>query len=469
MRLYNSKQTLDLEKKINKEGIDLFMLMLRAGNEIINICKEYKHKKIISVAGVGNNGGDALAATLFGLINSLEIICVDYTKTNTNSIKLKSFLKTLNAIILKNLPPINRINRNYLIIDGLLGIGINREPKGKFLKAIKWMNKAREKGAKIISIDIPSGLNPDSGVAYKNSVNAYSTIMCLTRKKGCYTGDGLKLCGKLHYKELGINVDKYKINNNNFLIKLNENINIKRDNLGYKGTFGNVLIVGGWNGMIGAANLTAAAALKTGAGKVFLCTNNPKNKINEVINIDPKQKNFKAIIKKISVAIVGPGLGNNAHGLIEYIWHSSLPLVLDADALKWLSRNFRKKRKHDLICTPHYGEAVILLKKDFEDRFSAISQLKEIYGGDWILKGPGTLVYEEKLYVNNFANSVLSTAGTGDVLSGIIGALLAQKIKEPAKTGVALHSKCAIEILKKKKKTIIASELINEISYLLNN
>lgn len=468
MKLYNSKQTLELEKKIEAKGIDSFLLMLRAGKQIIELCKKYKFKKIIVLAGSGNNGGDALAATLFGLIENLDISCIDYTKKNKSTSKLKELLQSLNFKPIKKLPEINNINENFLIIDGLLGIGINRRPEGNFLKCIRWTNRAKKKGAVIISIDIPSGLNPNSGTIHVHSVKATATMMCLTPKLGCYTGDGLLNSGDLLFNNLGIKINKYSVKSESYLLEPNNNIFIKRNNFGYKGLFGNVLIVGGWNGMAGAANLTATAAFKTGAGKIFIHNNNPERKINEIIHLDLRKENLKDLLKKMQVIIAGPGLGKNAYPLLNYIWDTSLPLILDADALKWLAYNFRGKRKGLLISTPHYGEAKILLKKNFSDRLNAINQLKKVYGGNWILKGPGTIILEKKLFVNNFSNSILSTAGTGDILSGILGGLVSQKVKEPAKTAVHLHSKCAIEILKKGKKTILASEIINEISSLIN-
>ena len=468
MQLYDTKSTLLLEHKLEKNGIDPFLLMLRAGKEIIKVCDTYKHKKIISIAGAGNNGGDALAATFFGVIKNKDIVSIDYTKRNKNSRRIKKFLRNINAIFLKNLPVLKTINKDYLIIDGILGIGINRAPEGNSLKAINWINKAKSKGATVISIDIPSGLNPNNGVTYKDSVKASSTVMCLTPKRGCYTGGGLIASGQLLYNDLGIDIKKYKIKSKTYLLNPEKKINLRRNKYGYKGTFGNALIIGGWDGMIGAANLSATAAIKTGAGKVYLCTNNPNKRINEIIHLEHTIKHLVKMLKKIKVVLAGPGLGENASELLEYIWNTDLPLVLDADALIWLSRNFKKKRRNLLICTPHYGEAEILLNNSFKDRFKAIKDLKEKYGGHWVLKGPGSLVLENKLYINNFANSILSTGGTGDVLSGIISGLVSQGIENPAKSGVSLHSKCAIEILNKKKKTIIASELINEISYAIN-
>ena len=466
MKLFDTKKTLELEKKIKNKGTDPFLLMLRAGNEIIKLCDKYKYKKIISIAGPGNNGGDALAASFFGLLTHKEIISINLTKKNSYSSKLIMLLRSINAIINKKLPLIRKINKDFIIIDGVLGIGLNRPPEGKVLSAINWINKAKTRGAKIISIDVPSGLNADIGVAYKSSVNASSTMMCLSPKKGCYTGDGLIKSGDLLYNSLNIDINKFSVKSDDYLLDTTQDFQLERNNLGYKGSFGSVLIIGGWDGMEGAANLCAKSAFKTGAGKVFLCNNNPTKKIDEVIHIKPEKKDIKRIIDKINVIVAGPGIDNNGFELLNYIWNTKVPLVLDADALIWLANNFKKKRKELLICTPHNGEAKELLKKSFKNRFNAITQLKNIYGGNWILKGPGTLIQEKKLYVNNFASSILSTAGTGDILAGIIGGLIAQKIKEPLKTAVSIQTRCAKRILIDKK-TIRASELIEEISRVL--
>ena len=117
-----------------------------------------------------------------------------------------------------------------------------------------------------------------------------------------------------------------------------------------------------------------------------------------------------------------------------------------------------------LIGTPHHGEAKKLLGKSFQDRFNAIKSIKNKYGGKWILKGPGTLIINKKIYVNNFANSILATAGSGDVLAGIIGGLVAQGCKNPELLGVKIHTYAANSIALEKKNTIIASDLLNKIS-----
>ena len=143
----------------------------------------------------------------------------------------------------------------------------------------------------------------------------------------------------------------------------------------------------------------------------------------------------------------------------------NIPLILDADGINWLASNFLKKRKSLLIGTPHHGEARNLLGREFKNRFKALENIKNKYGGNWVLKGPGTLIKNNNnIYINNFSNSILATAGTGDILAGIIGGLVAQKIKEAEINGVLIHTAAAKILLNEGKKTIIASELIAKIS-----
>ena len=212
--------------------------------------------------------------------------------------------------------------------------------------------------------------------------------------------------------------------------------------------------------MEGAANLCGLAALRTGVGKVYIC-NNSNKKINEIIFIENNLIELKKILPKINAIVIGPGLGKNAYDILIYLWKTNKPIVLDADGLNWLSKNFKNKRSSETIYTPHHGEARTLLNHDFLDRFYAIKKLKDKYGGTWILKGAGTIILKKELFINNFSNSILATAGTGDVLSGIVGGLLCQNISEPEIKGVQIHTTCAKKILNKKHETLIASDLIN--------
>ncbi len=467
--LYDKKTTLAIEKSLSKENISSLLLMMRAGYSIYsNVKKNIDYDEIVVLAGPGNNGGDAISFAIHAKINNEKIVCISLSKHKNDSEKLYKLSKEIGLKYNSFKKSLFSNSSKKLIIDGIFGIGISREPTYPYNNIIEYINNLNRKKNTIVSIDIPSGLNPDNGVAHSKTVFANHTIMCLTRKRGCYTGDGLKASGKLHFSNLGIkNLNKIK---DSSCILLNTEFSkpVKRDKFGHKGSFGNVFILGGWDNMPGAANLASLAALKAGCGKVFICTNNCEKLPDEVIRVSPNKKKILDVLKNIDVIIAGPGLGNKGCDILKLFWNKNVPLILDADGISWLAKNFKKKRKAPLIGTPHYGEARRLLKQDFKDRFEAVNKIQKKYGGKWILKGAGTLIVNNKIYVNDFSNSILATAGSGDVLAGIIGGLVAQKIQEPELLGVQIHTLAAKQLLSKNYKTMIASDILNKISSILN-
>ncbi|MAA53520.1 MAG: hypothetical protein CMJ41_11170 [Phycisphaerae bacterium] len=469
MELYDTEKTRKLEKKLISLGYSSTSLILKAGNAIYEEVVKLKKSNMFIVIGKGNNGADGLSLALLSAINNLTVTCVLLDKIEKQNIDVYNLIKSLNIKTYKTLPKINRINKDIVIIDSILGIGLNRSPAGKYQKAIKWINSYKRKGAYVVSIDVPSGLFIDTGVGSKDTVLANKTIMCLTPKQGCFTGDGIKYSGTLIYKNLGFtNIKKYGTGSSK-LIDIKNKVSLRSNNNTYKGNFGKVLILGGWDGMQGAGNLAGLAALKTGAGKVFICNNSKQKKPDDLISIRSDIASFKKCLKIADVVVAGPGLGKNASEHLEMLWNYRIPVVYDADALNWLSSSTYKKRPSYFIGTPHYGEAKKLLKEDFKDRFNAICKLKNCYGGDWILKGPGTLVLTKKLYINDFSNNILSTSGTGDVLAGIVAGLLAQKKGKQIEIAVKIHSLCAEDIYLKKKATLTASEMLENISKVIYN
>ena len=467
MLLYDVKSTKLLEKKLISTGHSEISLMMKAGNSVFNNFKNNKKVDIIILAGPGNNGGDAFACAIQAHLNNFNVKCISLGNNIGHAKKVKDLAKILNITIMDKLPKKLVIKKSTIIIDGILGIGISRKPEDKILNAINWINSIKNKTVKILSIDVPSGLDSTKGVSLGKSVIANTTIMFLTQKQGCYTGDGLKYCGKIIYESLGIkNIDKI-VKGKVSLINSDNYKPLLRNKNSHKGTYGNLLILGGFDGMQGAANLCGLASLRTGVGKVFICTDNNKKKIDEIITVPQSIKEIEKILPKLNAIVIGPGLGKNASDILSFIWDTNKPLVIDADALRWVSKNFKKKRNAPTIFTPHHGEAKLLLKKDFSDRFLAMTKLKEKYGGTWILKGPGTIILNKSYFINDFANSILSTGGTGDVLAGIVGGLLCQNITHPEIKGVLIHTQCAKNILEKKQKTIIASDLIKQISLVI--
>lgn len=463
--LYDVNLTKVLEKKLFDKGYQEISLMFKAGNAIYKSLKSFNIRNILVFAGPGNNGGDAFAFSILAHINNYNVYCVSVGNNKKHSKKVKELAKSLNITIDTKLPK-SFLSAKTIIVDGLLGIGLSRKPEGKVLKAINWIN-SKKKQSKVISIDVPSGLNADNGTTPGKAVIANITVMCLTKKQGCYTGEGVKHCGDLIYDNLGINNIKKLLSSNVLLVTTDQYKPLKRDKNSHKGTFGNLLILGGWNGMLGAANLCGLAALRSGVGKVYLCSNNQAKRSDEIISVPTSLNKLKDIVNNIHAAVIGPGLGQNASDIIKFLWQSNKPLVLDADGLGWLSKNFIKKRKAITILTPHHGEAKKLINEKIVDRFKTIKNLKNKYGGIWILKGPGTIIFNKKLNINNFSSSILSTGGTGDILSGIIGSLLCQKVSCPEINGVLIHTLCAKNLLKKQRKTILASDLIQEISLVI--
>ena len=214
--------------------------------------------------------------------------------------------------------------------------------------------------------------------------------------------------------------------------------------------------------MEGAGILASISSLRSGAGKVFWASDTEKlDRPPELIQIEPGINEIQSILdKNMRTAIIGPGLGKKFDEEIEFLWHTDLNIILDADGLDWLSRVRPKKRRAPWVGTPHKGETKKLLGDDFSDKWSNIMKLKKIYGGDWILKGPGTLVSEEKrLWINLYSNGWLGTAGMGDVLAGIIAGLWSSGSKTPFRSSVFLQTQCARYLISQDGAGITAGKL----------
>ena len=465
MVLYDSKASKQLDAAVLKTGIREVLLMMRAASSIFNIVENLpKVNRVISIAGPGSNGGDAYGVAILSAIAGKKTKIYSISEVSGESKKLSDFCGELGVEKLYSLPEPSEISRDDVIIDGLFGSGLNRPPTGYYLDAITWINVSRRNGAKVIAIDVPSGLSASNGSTPGVAVKADFTVMCLSSKQGCYTDKAPNLCGKLLFANLGIEKPESFSAPTAFLIEDPNYGVINRPRVGHKGSFGNVLVIGGWPPMQGAGCMAGLAALRVGAGKVYVCGPSFPECPFELILVERKLDRVDEILPNIDVVVAGPGLGGGADVFLEKVWGSDRPLVLDAGGLNWLSEAKVDKREAAWIGTPHPGEARKLLGENIEDRFLAVEKLHSLYGGLWVLKGAGTLVGPNPMYVNPFADSVLATAGSGDVLAGIIGGLVAQKSATPAQSGVYLHSKSA-ELLKNRgRATIVATDLLDTIS-----
>ena len=465
MVLYDAKASKQLDAAVLKTGIHEVLLMMRAASSIFNVVESLtKVNRVISIAGPGSNGGDAYGVAILSAIAGKRTKIYSIGEVSGESKKIADFCGELGVVKLKSLPEPSEISSDDVIIDGLFGTGLNRPPTGSSADAIGWMNLSRRNGAKVIAIDVPSGLNASNGSTLGVAVKADFTVMCLSSKQGCYTDKAPDLCGKLLFANLGVEKPENYIDPTAFLIEDPNYGVMNRPRVGHKGSYGNVLVIGGWPPMQGAGGMAGLAALRAGAGKVYVCGPSFPECPLELISIERKLDCVDEILQSMDVVVAGPGLGDGAGMFLEKIWRSDRPLVLDADGLNWLSKANLDKREAAWIGTPHPGEARKLLGENIDDRFTAVERLHDRYGGLWVLKGAGTLVGPNPIYVNPFADSILATAGSGDVLAGVIGGLLSQKSASPAQKGVYIHSKAA-ELLKTEgRTTIVATDLLDAVS-----
>ncbi|MFT5119941.1 MAG: hydroxyethylthiazole kinase-like uncharacterized protein yjeF [Psychrobacter glaciei] len=360
-----------------------------------------------------------------------------------------------------------------IYIDALFGIGLDRAPEGVYEQAISAFNKvAQSKNALAIAVDIPSGLVASTGQVFERiAIQADVTLCLIARKFGLHTKDGMDYSGSV------IDIPLIPTQSNNSaatLVTVAHALNARRQN-SYKGSYGHVLVIGGnridgSQGMGGAAILSASSVMATGAGKITVACHDTFHgalltSLPDAMTIDLHDKEgVKTLIKEASVVTLGMGLGRDKKAqalFISYVQAAiteKKPLIIDADGLYHLSSLQMESRehphKHEFIAqlrqhsmdhqvclTPHSGEAARLLDKKISvvenDRLAAIKQCAKTYGGDWVLKGAGSLVLEQRvleqkgsqahIYVCGVGNAGMATAGMGDVLSGVIAGLLAQQ------------------------------------------
>jgi hydroxyethylthiazole kinase-like uncharacterized protein yjeF len=349
-----------------------------------------------------------------------------------------------------------------LVVDALFGIGLGREVSGRYVELIGFINDQR---APVLSIDVPSGLDADTGRVLGCAVHATYTVTFLALKPGLLTLDGPDHAGELHLRELGLEVEALVSAAGSLAPtdSVKQAIEPRRRN-SHKGTFGSVAIIGSASGMAGAGLLAGRAALKLGAGRVYvglLGEDTPR--------LDPLQPELMLrdvdellALVQLTCLVVGPGLGQSskAGACVTAALERELPLVLDADALNLIGADpplqERCRVRHaPTLLTPHPAEAARLLQMDTvavqKDRVAAAITLAARYRAGVALKGCGTVVAlpDGHWYINTSGNPGLASAGMGDVLSGIIGALIAQGADPNTAliAGVHLHGRAADEMI----------------------
>ena len=454
---YSTSSVKQIESSVIKDGSGSFLLMMKASAAAFNYLNSVLvSDRIVVFCGKGNNGGDGYGLAYLLKISGYEVRLIKLEEPKTeNALKAKEFCESIGLIAeswQKQIVPGN------IYIDAILGAGLNRKPLGIYKEAIDFLRNKKDEGCSVYSLDVPSGINGTSGQAKGLAVKASVTITFLVLKQGLLTDDAVDHVGELLLFDLGV-PEKKSVRPDVFILNKEDCDLPIPDPSSHKGTRGSVVVIGGMEGMEGAGILAGLAALKVGAGKVFWVTNTRSlDRPLELITVDPSVVNVLRLINQVGICILGPGLGNEFDDLANEIWKSSIPIVLDADGLRWLAKKNITGLRANLIGTPHQGEALDFTGDRGLDRFQTLSLLANKFGGSWVLKGAGSLIYEEeKVWLNNFSTSQLATAGSGDVLAGIIGGLWSLGSSSPTRSGVWLHSNFGIEAIKRGRFPFITS------------
>lgn len=464
--LYSAEQVRELDRiAIEDLGIPGYTLMQRAAKFSYAVLKAHwpDAKSILVICGAGNNAGDGYVLARLATEDEKQVSVInlfDPTKLKGDAATAYRDLLSTDISSIKYSPAL--LDDADVIIDAVFGTGLDRDIEGEYSDVINAINTSN---SNVLAIDIPSGLNANTGKIMNTAVQADVTTTFIGLKQGMFTNDGSQCSGEIKFNNLDVPNEVYERLQKKSgkqsalrlrLEKLNQVLKPRQRN-SHKGHFGHVLVVGGDEGYLGAARMAAEAAARVGAGLVSIATRSshasvlssarPEIMSHGVETLDE----LMPLIKRASVIAIGPGLGQSewAKSLFARVLESRLPLIIDADGLNLLAEE--EQASNNWVITPHPGEAARLLASDSKmiqaDRFKAIKLLHEKYQGPVVLKGSGTLIIDSKgeSFISDAGNPGMSSGGMGDVLTGVIAGLIAQgiEINHATKLGVCLHAHAA--------------------------
>ncbi|NHZ85931.1 MAG: NAD(P)H-hydrate dehydratase [Planctomycetia bacterium] len=496
MRLLTKEQARELDRiAIQQMGISGIDLMGKAGSAVAeyaqNMIAGIHNPKVAIICGKGNNAGDGYKAALelqkLGVSTKIFIIS-DKKDIQGDSLFFYEKCVKVNIALTHSIePPIQKYD---LIIDAILGTGFKGEFSSLILNFTRWINSQK---SLVLSIDIPSGVDANTGNIAENAINADATVTMGLSKVGMMLEPGKSYCGDIIPVDIGfpdiyneLPGMKYRTANEDLAYKYLKAPEVNT----YKHNQGKVLVVAGSRGMTGAAILASLGAMRSGAGLVTTCAPGSLNNIYETNIIEGltlscedngkgyfTEKNYNEIKKYFDwsdTILIGPGLGQHdlTKGLVEKIVKNyNKPLVIDADGLNCFAGNLElfNEIKSDCIITPHHGELARLINTNsatiINDINNCLQLFMQKYNGILVAKNAPTLIAQgNEIVINSTGNQGLATGGTGDVLSGMIASFVAQGIPTDiaAELGVFIHGKAADIIAERKGyRGLIASDLID--------
>ena len=493
--LYTAAQARELDRiAIEDYGIPGIRLMSRAGRAAFDLLLEVwpEPGHIHVFCGTGNNGGDGYIVAELGHSRSIPVTV--YQLGNPARISGDARLARDNALAAgvtvlafdqQAFAP-THTGGSQVVVDALLGTGLSGEVRGDYAEAIAAINGC---GLPVLAIDIPSGLCSDTGRELGRAVLAEHTATFIAIKRGLLTGAAPAHVGGLHCTDLEVPAEAYQqLSSNCELLDLDELLPSMpaRPAHAHKGCYGHALVVGGNEGMAGAVVMAAEAAARCGTGLVSAATRRAHvsalvSRVPEVMAHAVEHGNeLLPLLQKPTAVAVGPGLGSDAWAeqMLWRVTDTEYPLVVDADALNLLARGqiLPGFRCDNWILTPHPGEAARLLDcsnaEVQADRFAAVREIQASYGGVVLLKGAGTLVCgSEDIFFCPYGNPGMAGGGMGDVLSGVLVALLAQGLAplQAACLGVCLHGMAADLAAQEGSVGLLATDLIPQLRFLLGD
>jgi NAD(P)H-hydrate epimerase len=453
VKLYSAADVREMDRRaINDHGLGDGRLMERAGRAAFDALRERWPwaSRLDVIAGAGNNGGDgyvlARLARKVGFDARVHAVRDAKTEDAVRAArKLEAAGGDIEPFDFTAMPAAD------IIVDALMGTGLDRALEGDFAAAVDAINASR---AKVLSIDIPSGLNADTGAPMGRAVSADETITFIGMKCGLATGRAPAFTGGLNFAALDV-PDAIRAGLQPAACRIDEADIVRalppRERDAHKGHFGHALVLGGDHGTPGAVRMAGDAALRAGAGLVSVYTR--AENVGPIVTARPElmchaDDGVENLAGRASVIAVGPGLGQGEFGraLLAAALATSKPLIVDADGLNLLARH--PVARGNWILTPHPGEAARLLggavAEVEADRFAAVRELAERFNAVVVLKGAGTLVAApgEIPALIDRGNPGMASGGMGDVLTGVIAGLRAQIDNnfEAAKTGAFVHA-----------------------------
>jgi len=516
--LYRAEQVRQLDAIAIKEfSIPGFTLMKRAAASALEALLEAwpQTRSLLVYVGAGNNGGDGYV--LAGLAKDQHLavtVVVLHAKDSLSgdALTAKQFAEERGVAVCQfeqAESAVEELSGPLVVVDALLGTGLTRAVSGEFGRAIEQINKQT---SPVISIDVPSGLNADTGNPMPCAVHADLTATFVAMKQGMLTGQARNYVGAVRFYGLDIPDQVYSYESaptapvRRIDIHSSSSLLAPRKEASHKGSNGHVLIIGGDHGYGGAVIMAAEAAARSGAGltsvisraehRAALLARCPEVMVHTseeaTRDAEASSERLADLLARASVIAVGPGLGRSdwSRDLFQAALAAQrkrhIPLIIDADALHLLAerREIDATLKRDnWLLTPHPGEAAALLGISVaevqENRFAALERLASIYGGCCLLKGSGSLIKsvrensttDSQFMLCSEGNPGMASGGMGDVLSGILAGLLAQGMPsdQAMACAVSIHGEAAdLEAAERGPRGLLATDLLPWVRQLVN-